>query len=116
MLFRSIWIPEKDTAQSTREEFDTWVDTMSQGCRSAQVFMNGSEETATLLEKAHPETVVSQVLIVCLASFWTTSYTEQMRKEMAFIQNHLAAGGIAVFEPYMKYTFDGMRFIPKEVE
>ena len=118
MLFRSIWIPEKDEVPSTREEFDTWVDRLSQVVPGghAKVFMKGSEETATLLEKAHPETVVCLVRVDSLASFWSTKYTELLRKEMAFIQGHLSSGGIAVFEPYRKYIFDGMRFTPKEVK
>lgn len=115
MLFSRIWIPEKDAGPCTREEFDTWVDRLPQTIPNVQVFMNGSEETATLLEKAHPETVVCLVRVDSISRF-CYEYAEQMRKEMAFIQDHLSAGGIAVFEPYQEYVFDGMRFVPKEVK
>ena len=115
MLFSRIWIPEKEAGPCTREEFDTWVDRLPQTIPNMQVFKNGSEETASLLEKAHPETVVCLVLVACLPRF-CYEYAEQMRKEMAFIQDHLSCGGIAVFEPYREYVFDGMRFVPKEVK
>lgn len=115
MLFSRIWIPKKDAGPSTREEFDIWVDRLPQAIPNVQVFRNSSEETAALLEKAHPETVVCLVSVDSLGPF-CYEYAEQMRKEMAFIQDHLSAGGIAVFEPYREYVFDGMRYIPKEVK
>ena len=115
MLFSRIWIPEKGTGPCNREEFDTWVDRLPQTIPDAQVFINGSEETATLLEKAHPETVVFLVRVDSLDRF-CEAYAKRIPEEMAFIQEHLAAGGIAVFEPYRKYTFDGMRYILKEME
>lgn len=114
MLFNCIWIPKQATDPSIRAEFDAWVDNLSQAASSGQIFMNSSEETARLLERAHPDTPVCLVRVDALSPFFH-AYDEQMRKEMVFIENHCAAGGIVVFEPYRTYVFDGMRYAPKEV-
>lgn len=114
MLFNWIRIPEKDADPSTREEFDTWVARL-ESLPDVQVFKNCSYETGTLLEKAHPETVVHFIRVDVLTPF-SSKHAEQMREDMAFVQGLILTGNIVVFEPYKEYVMDGMRYTPKEVK
>lgn len=115
MLFNWIQIPKKDKSPCLRAEFDVWVDNLSQVVHPGQIFMNSSEETARLLERAHPGTVVHLIRVDILTPF-CIRHAEQMHKDMAFIQDLILAGNIVVFKPYKEYVLDGMRYIPKEVK
>ena len=114
MLFNWLRIPEKNADPSIREEFDAWVARL-ESFPGIQVFKNCSEETGMLLERAHPETVVHFIRVDILTPF-SSKHTEQLRKDMAFVQGLILAGNIVVFEPYKEYVMDGMRYIPKEVK